>query len=259
VTPARRLPRGLLVSVRSSDEAIAAVAGGAAIVDVKEPLRGPLGRAPAEVAAAIAVAVGSRATLSLACGELSDGVDGIAAHVGRVLDRVTPDAAMPAAVKAGPAGLCLAAWRAAHAALAETLPAGIATVAVAYADPDAARSPPVEAIIREAADLGVNTVLVDTFDKTGPGLFEVAGEGRVSKWLDLAAGLNIDLALAGRLTLADAVAAVRIGAAIVGVRSAACEDGRMGRVDRGRVTRLAATLLGIGRLTANAAIPGESS
>jgi uncharacterized protein (UPF0264 family) len=259
VTAVRRLPRGLLVSVRSIDEAVAAVAGGAAIVDVKEPLLGPLGRASADVAAAIAAAVGSRATLSLACGELNDGVDGIAAHVCRVLDRVSPGAAMPAAVKAGPAGLGLAAWRAAQAALAETVPAGIATVAVAYADPDAARSPPVEAIIREGAELGITTVLVDTFDKAGPGLFESAGEGRVAAWLDLSAGLKIELALAGRLTLADAAAAVRLGAAIVGVRSAACDEGRMGRVDRGRVARLVATLADIGCITANAAIPGDSS
>ena len=36
---------GLLVSVRSADEAIAALAGGADVIDVKEPNRGALGAA----------------------------------------------------------------------------------------------------------------------------------------------------------------------------------------------------------------------
>ena len=36
---------GLLVSVRSADEARTALAGGATVIDVKEPERGPLGRA----------------------------------------------------------------------------------------------------------------------------------------------------------------------------------------------------------------------
>ena len=52
-----RLVPGLLVSVRSVAEAQEAVAGGAAIIDVKEPSRGPLGRADAGVTAAIAEAV----------------------------------------------------------------------------------------------------------------------------------------------------------------------------------------------------------
>ncbi len=41
----------LLVSVRSGAEASTALAGGAAIIDVKEPLHGPLGRAPIAVCA----------------------------------------------------------------------------------------------------------------------------------------------------------------------------------------------------------------
>ena len=39
---------GLLVSVRDADEAEAALRGGAALIDVKEPRHGSLGRASAE-------------------------------------------------------------------------------------------------------------------------------------------------------------------------------------------------------------------
>ena len=42
--PAGRTPQ-LLVSVRDLGEAAAALAGGADLIDVKEPIRGPLGRA----------------------------------------------------------------------------------------------------------------------------------------------------------------------------------------------------------------------
>ena len=37
------MPTRLLVSVRSADEAEAAIAGGADVIDVKEPSHGPLG------------------------------------------------------------------------------------------------------------------------------------------------------------------------------------------------------------------------
>ena len=48
--------RGLLVSGRDGGEAAEALAGGSAIIDVKEPLAGPLGAAaPARVAAIAAV------------------------------------------------------------------------------------------------------------------------------------------------------------------------------------------------------------
>ncbi|MEK6259990.1 MAG: (5-formylfuran-3-yl)methyl phosphate synthase, partial [Planctomycetota bacterium] len=52
-TDASRRPR-LLVSVRSPEEALAAIEGGADILDVKEPTRGSLGMANIEIIAAIA-------------------------------------------------------------------------------------------------------------------------------------------------------------------------------------------------------------
>ncbi|MFM7109040.1 MAG: (5-formylfuran-3-yl)methyl phosphate synthase, partial [Planctomycetaceae bacterium] len=62
---------GLLVSVRDAAEAIEAVAGGAAIVDVKDPARGPLGGPSPAVAAAVAAVVAGRTPWPLACGELA--------------------------------------------------------------------------------------------------------------------------------------------------------------------------------------------
>ena len=61
----------LPVSVRSAAEAEAALAGGAAVIDVKEPDRGVLGRADGAVIAAVAGAAAERAPVSAALGEAS--------------------------------------------------------------------------------------------------------------------------------------------------------------------------------------------
>jgi uncharacterized protein (UPF0264 family) len=63
---------GLLVSVRSAAEAQIALAAGAAIIDVKEPSRGPLGRPDDRVIADVVRCVAGRAPVSAALGELID-------------------------------------------------------------------------------------------------------------------------------------------------------------------------------------------
>src|SRR4051812_12944434 len=63
----------LLVSVRSAAEAEAALTGGAGLIDVKEPSRGPLGRADDATIAAVVRIVAGRVPVSAALGELADG------------------------------------------------------------------------------------------------------------------------------------------------------------------------------------------
>src|SRR5262245_29817612 len=65
---------GLLVSVRSADEARAALVGGADLIDIKEPSRGPLGPAEPEVIDSIVAAVAGRVPVSAAPGEWLDWV-----------------------------------------------------------------------------------------------------------------------------------------------------------------------------------------
>ena len=231
-------PHGLLVSVRDAAEAVVAVSAGAAIVDVKEPRRGPLGRPPAEIVAAVAVAVEQRAPLTLACGELTAG-DEIAAHVADVLRLLPPGVRPPNAVKAGPAGLSLPAWRHAFGRLRDGLPSGIEAVAVAYADWRRAESPPPEALLAEAIAMNAAALLIDTFDKQGPGLFATIPMVSVAAWSQAADAAGLPLAVAGRLAAADVAEAFACGARIVGVRSAACDGGRDGRIADARVRTLA--------------------
>ncbi len=63
----------LLVSVRSAAEAQQAFFGGADLIDVKEPDRGPLGAADADVIAEVARFVAGRRPTSAALGELVEG------------------------------------------------------------------------------------------------------------------------------------------------------------------------------------------
>ena len=62
----------LLVSVRSGAEASAALAGGASIIDVKDPLHGSLGRSPISVWRDVRQVVPRHIPISVALGELTD-------------------------------------------------------------------------------------------------------------------------------------------------------------------------------------------
>ena len=66
----------LLVSVRNAIEAEAALAGGADIIDAKEPLNGALGPVAKEVIQSIAEKVAGSAPVSVALGDV--GIDDIA-------------------------------------------------------------------------------------------------------------------------------------------------------------------------------------
>ena len=61
----------LLVSVRNAAEAAAALAGGADIVDAKEPLNGALGPVGHGMLASITATIGGSAPVSAALGEFA--------------------------------------------------------------------------------------------------------------------------------------------------------------------------------------------
>jgi uncharacterized protein (UPF0264 family) len=247
---------GLLVSVRNAAEAAIVATAGVSIVDIKEPRHGPLGRAAADVSAEAIIAVAGRAAVTLACGELADGPAEITAHVVAVIAALGGTAA-PVAVKAGPAGLVGPAWAIAFGSLLDRIPCGVETVAVAYADWQTAACMPPHEIFTAAAAAGARTVLVDTFDKAGPGLFETASQGDVAAWAARARGLGLALAVAGKLTVSEVSLAFDLGADIAGVRSAVCSGGRLGQIDRTRVFSLGK--LGRRGRGVSAAIPGGVS
>ncbi len=228
----------LLVSVRDASEAVAALAGGADIVDAKEPSAGALGAVSADTLAAIVQAVGGTRPVTAAIGDAGreSGVETLArtfALAGAVM------------VKVGFAGVgdtdrATALLRAARRGV-EGAGRG-AVVAVAYADAARVGALPPASVVACARDAGVHGVLIDTAGKDGPSLLAAMSDEALAAWVDEARAAGLLVALAGRLTL-DAMPMLRsLGADVVGVRGAACEGGRSGRVSEARVRALRATL-----------------
>ena len=237
--PADDLACGLLVSVRDPAEAAAAVAGGATIIDVKEPDRGPLGRADAAVASAVAGTVGRR-PWTIAAGELREGSASILAHVSEVLRLLPANATPPAAVKVGLAGVGGSGptWEQMLAAFVAGLEPGIDPVPVAYLDWEQAQAPEPCDVIGAAARHGCRLVLFDTCDKQGGGAGDSPLAGRIPRWDAAARDAGLAVALAGGIDAEHIAAALGLRPAVLGFRTAACDGGRFGRISGKRVARL---------------------
>ncbi len=237
----------LLVSVASAVEARAALSGGADVIDAKDPGRGALGPVTPDVLRAIANEVRGRRPVSAALGDAAS-------------ERAIAEAAR-AFVKAGAQVVKIGLAGVADASCARALldagargarEEGGRTVAVAYADARTALPP--HALVPIAAAAGVDGVLLDTSDKTGPALAELVTDDALAAWVRRAHDAGLWTAVAGRLTAATLSCAWRTGADVVGVRGAVCDGGRTGQVSSDRVRALRAALVE-GRVRPAAAAP----
>jgi uncharacterized protein (UPF0264 family) len=228
----------LLISVRNGEEARAALAGGADIIDAKEPAAGALGMVSLAAFRAIVRAVGGAVPVTAALEDAaSRGVDERAGVF---------TAAGAAFVKIGFAGVPHE--RAASAIVAAvrgaTSIAGAAVVAVAYADHDRVGAPSPDVVAGAAAAGGASGVLLDTAVKDGPALRHLLDLGQLQTWVRRVQRAGMFAAMAGQLRASDLMVIRDIGADIAGVRGAACEGGRNGRVTVPAVRSLT-DLLGI--------------
>jgi uncharacterized protein (UPF0264 family) len=221
----------LLVSVRSAAEAEAAVRSGADLIDVKEPARGALGRAPEEVIAAVCQQVGGRRPVSAALGEFRD--------------RPLGDP---------PGGLAFVKWGLsccfARARWQDELAAafdhvrhvrpGCLPVTVAYADWQSAQSPRPAAVCAFACAYRATALLLDTWTKDGRSLLDWLTVAEVGRLRERCRAAGVRVALAGSL------GRVRIGELHdvdpdwFAVRGAVCRDDcRTAVIDPERVRALA--------------------
>jgi uncharacterized protein (UPF0264 family) len=234
----RKSAMRLLVSVANAAEASAALAGGADVIDAKDPLAGALGAVQLDVLLEIHSAVAGARLVTAAIGDAAD--DAAIERAAR-----TFSGAGAALVKVGFAGIASAGRvEALIAAAVRGVRAGGdgtgGVVAVAYADADRVSSLAAAALIGVAARAGATGVLLDTADKSGPGLRGLIAPAALLRWVSAAHDAGLQVAVAGKLT-ADDLAFVRdAGADIAGVRGAACEGGRTGRVSAEKVAALRA-------------------
>ncbi len=218
----------MLVSVRSSAEAIEAVLGGASVVDVKEPSRGPLGCAELSVWKAVREAVPPEVPVSVALGELREWVD-----------RSPPPAQAFAGIafrKLGLSGMLGNDWERDWSQVRESFGPGPPWIAVAYLDADRAGAPDRRAIRDVAVSMPECAgILLDTWDKSRPAPIEPIDLA----WFEPIRRTGRLIALAGGL---DSTAIERLRSLcpdLFGVRGAACAEGdRGGFVERGRVRQL---------------------
>ena len=218
----------LLVSVANSTEARHAVDGGADLIDAKDPLAGALGAVTLDTLRTIHHAVGGRRVVSAALGDAADE---------ERIERVAFDysAIGIGFVKVGFAGITDIARveRLIAAAVRGTRAAGpqrCGVVAVAYADTGRASSVDATALVDSAARAGAIGVLLDTAQKHGLGLLGLVSPTALQGWVALVHRAGLFAALAGKLTSGDLPVICETGADIVGIRGAACEDGRASSV-----------------------------
>jgi len=227
---------GLLVSVRDAEEAQAALAGGADVIDVKEPRRGALGPAEPQTWREIQAAVGGRAITSAALGELLD--DSVVS--------LAQNAAGFHFAKIGLAGCheesgWIERWKRAVRAL----PKGVCAVPVAYADWPRAQAPSPLVALWLAGQSAARLLLVDTWDKSRGSLIDVLSSQTLEEIAEGARQAGICLALAGSLDHAAIQHVMRLVPAYIGVRGAACSGGRNGTIEMARVKSLATLVHGM--------------
>lgn len=222
----------LLVSVRSEEEARAALAGGADIIDAKEPSRGALGAVEIGVLREIVREVHGARPVSAALGDSGDS-QWLAASA------LAASEAGATFVKVGFADVRDSiAVRARLACVMERTPCAV--VAVAYADWDEVGGAAPQMVLAAAAAEGAMGVLVDTVRKDGAGVFRCLGRAALGSLVREARARSLMVALAGRISIEDLSFAYEAGAEIAGVRGAACARGREGRVEESRVRALVA-------------------
>ncbi len=221
----------LLVSVRNRNELATAAAGGVDIVDLKEPRRGALAPADAELwshAASFRRGLSSSSLLSAALGERADAI--------RVAGRLPPAFAF---AKVGPSGCSSAdAISDLWAMVRQRLDDRIELVAVAYADFQAAGSLPPEAIFRLAAEAGFSRCLIDTYVKDGRSTLDHLGMDGLVSLAKVARKAGLWWTLAGSIRV-DCVSLLRQHAVLpdcFGVRGDVCRRGRAGTLSGKRVT-----------------------
>lgn len=216
-----------LVSVRSAQEAVIALAGGADIIDAKEPAEGALGAVPMAELGAIVRAVAGRRPISATIGDcaLDEAADRVATTAATGVDYVK-------------IGLFGDASTIALARLNHLAARGTRLIAVLFAD----CAPQWELIPRLAA-LRFSGVMLDTARKGDGGLRAHMDESDLARFLAEARAHGLLAGLAGSLARKDAAALLPLQPDVLGFRGALCSGAsRTQSLDGGRVRAMRALI-----------------
>lgn len=206
----------LLVSVRNGTEALAAVRGGADIIDVKEPSAGSLGMAsPATIVDIHETLTRTAAQVpcSVALGELLE--------ISRESLPLIPQTVQW--LKMGLSGCGRRSdWQELWVTARNAIRPQGAWIAVAYADAVAAAAPTIREILEAAIKSHCAGLLLDTFSKSSGTLLDALTPMALQEIVHDAQNAGLMVALAGRLRRCDLPAVLAANPDVIAVRSAVC-------------------------------------
>jgi uncharacterized protein (UPF0264 family) len=228
----------LLISPKDKAEAAEAIAGGADIIDVKNPKEGPLGAnfpwvikrvrqiAPADIEVSCTLGEMPNLPGSMALAALGAATTGVNYVKAGLSGLKSPEEAvylMQSVVKA-----------------AKDFNPSVKVVVSGYAD--AARIGTVDPSLvpKIAHDAQADIAMIDTAVKDGKTLFSFLTKPQLQRFVNEAHDYGLKAALAGSLQKADLPAVYVLGADVAGVRGAACtlSDRVNGRITREKVREL---------------------
>jgi uncharacterized protein (UPF0264 family) len=225
----------LLVSVRSAEEALLALEGGADLIDVKEPSRGSLGAADALTVNAVLRQIAGRRPVSAAAGELLGA--GALLPLSALLDLQALSY-----LKWGLSGCRTQdGWRKlllTHQELLLRHAPRCRLVAVAYADWQRAAAPPPEEVAAFACARQTGAFLIDTWRKDGTTLLKWLNVEEIASLRQRCQDARVPIALAGSLGLDEIKQLLGVAPEWFAVRGAVCHHGqREGGIDGMAVRR----------------------
>jgi (5-formylfuran-3-yl)methyl phosphate synthase len=225
----------LMISVLSAVEAREAVAGGAEILDVKNPAEGSLGaQAPAVIREIKKLASGNL-KVSAAIGDMPNlpGTAALAALGAAYCGADYVKVGLKGPRNEAEAVALLREVRAAVQDFSTTVIAGL------YADWERAQTLNPLALPGIAAQAGIHGCLLDTAIKDGRSLFDFLDAQTLSQLVEQAHAHGLLFGLAGALHEKDLHLVQALGADIVGMRTAVCRDHqRSGPLEAARVIQL---------------------
>lgn len=213
----------LLASVRSPEEVLIALDGGADIIDLKDPASGALGRLADVVIRDILGTVGGRRPVSATIGDLPLAP----VPVWRAVEAMA--ATGVDIVKLGIFPGDVAMTLAALAPIARD----VRLVAVSFGD-----RPLDLDVVRRAGDAGFYGVMLDTAEKRGGPLTRHLSTAALADFLDLARAGDLLAGLAGSLSAADLPLLLPLRPDFLGFRSALTRGAREAPLDAAAVARL---------------------
>ncbi|MBE0528692.1 MAG: (5-formylfuran-3-yl)methyl phosphate synthase [Thermoleophilia bacterium] len=199
----------LLISVIDEAEVRTAVAGGADIVDVKNPREGSLGANFPHVIRRIRALTPAAVPVSVAIGDF-------------------PNLPGTAALAAAGAAACGVQYVKVGLLGPRDQAPGVRVMAAAYADAHAIGSLPPGELPTVAAAAGADGCMIDTAVKGEVTLFTELAAAELDRFVTSCRDAKLLCALAGSLSVSDVPRLRELAPDIVGVRGAVCRGGRRG-------------------------------